>query len=165
MLTMITRALLLLSFSASLYGLPVQVSSIGQWGDNYRVPEGNLEGWVWDAHVWVDVIVENKSYFKEVGLYWTADNWQSFQIVQGRYDGMLSRKTELWSIDFDVGPMMSCYSCVDGDSKKIEFAVFFKNGDETFWDNNNGANYRLILRDDFEPMIFETDRGLAPARF
>ena len=155
MLINILTAVTLLFISFRVDAAPLQVSSIGQWGNNYRVPEGNLEGWVWDAYIWVDVIVENLTYTKELGLYWTDDDWQSFQVAEGRYDGILSRKTELWSIDFDVGPMMSCYACADGLGRVIEFAVYFKSEQGVFWDNNNGANYRLALRDDFEPMMLE----------
>ncbi|XP_069773888.1 protein phosphatase 1 regulatory subunit 3C-like [Narcine bancroftii] len=88
------------------------------------------------------VKVKNLGYEKKVMIRITFDAWKSFQ-------------------DCECAYLNNMYSCVDVDTfcfqihlpeclqprENVEFCVSFKCAQGTFWDNNNGDNYKLVGRD------------------
>lgn len=88
------------------------------------------------------VKVQNLSFQKWVWVRITFDSWRSFQDVPCLY-------------------MNNVYGCPDTDTFSfsitmpedlrppgaVEFCIQYKAQDRTFWDNNQDANYRLLLVD------------------
>lgn len=88
------------------------------------------------------VKVQNLSFHKWVWVRITFDSWRSFQDVACLY-------------------MNNVYGCPDTDTFSfsislpedlrppgaVEFCIQYKAQDRTFWDNNQDANYRLLLVD------------------
>lgn len=88
------------------------------------------------------VQVRNVSFEKSVWVRITFDSWRSYQDVTGVY-------------------LNNVYSCPDIDTfsfsvlipetlrppNLVEFCIQYQTGDQTFWDNNRGENYRLVVAD------------------
>ncbi|XP_048843741.1 protein phosphatase 1 regulatory subunit 3C-B isoform X1 [Brienomyrus brachyistius] len=85
------------------------------------------------------VKVKNISFEKMVQVRITFDTWKTFT-------------------DIDCTFMNNVYGCTDTDTfsfvvdlpstmphdERVEFCVFYKTQDQTYWDNNDGKNYGLV---------------------
>ncbi|XP_067311676.1 protein phosphatase 1, regulatory subunit 3Ca [Pseudorasbora parva] len=85
------------------------------------------------------VKVRNLAYDKSVQVRITFDSWKSFQDVECMF-------------------MNNVYGCQDSDTfsfaielpgyvapqNKVEFCISYKTGEQTYWDNNDGKNYKLV---------------------
>lgn len=85
------------------------------------------------------VKVRNLAFEKSVQVRITFDSWSSFQ-------------------DVDCTFMNNVYGCQDTDifsfavelpgyvapNNQVEFCICYRTADQTFWDNNDGNNYRLV---------------------
>ncbi|XP_064640901.1 protein phosphatase 1 regulatory subunit 3A-like isoform X2 [Lineus longissimus] len=81
------------------------------------------------------VRVKNVGFHKKVTIRYTVNSWATFADVVGSYvQGSCDGATDRFSFtvvspgELDIG-------------KKLEFAVMFECGGQTFWDNNYGQNY------------------------
>ena len=81
--------------------------------------------------------VENLSYFKEVAVRFTLDEWETFRDIRADYMSSCSDgKTDKFSfrimvpIDFEVNRFM-------------QFAIRYLVSNQEFWDNNSWNNYHV----------------------
>nr|XP_020472333.1 protein phosphatase 1 regulatory subunit 3C-B-like isoform X2 [Monopterus albus]XP_020472334.1 protein phosphatase 1 regulatory subunit 3C-B-like isoform X2 [Monopterus albus] len=88
------------------------------------------------------VQVRNVCFEKSVSVRITFNSWHSFQDIQCQY-------------------LNNVYGCLDTDTfsfsilvpdlhepmDRVEFCIQYQTRDQTFWDNNQGNNYRLVLAD------------------
>lgn len=107
--------------------------------------------------MWIDVKVEDLAYDKVVGIVWTDDNWITNTTSYLSYEYDLSGNFEQWGIDFaPLGKLSSYYIGswenyvadtirAGGTSVTIQYAVFYEAGGVTYWDNNGGANYSVLI--------------------
>jgi hypothetical protein len=82
-------------------------------------------------HIWLDIAVLDSGYDKEVGILWTADDWQSVHTTRASYEGELDESYDRWGVDVKV---------VDADiapPELVQVAVFAKVGDVEHWDEQN----------------------------
>jgi hypothetical protein len=89
------------------------------------------------GNLFLDVLVKNLAYAKQVGIVYTTDNWATFQNAFGAYQQSYPPAStpqqinaELWRV---VAPT--------GAGNTGQFAVFYTVGGDTFWDNNFSQNY------------------------
>lgn len=134
--------------SSNLMAETIRVSAVGQWSENYQAPLGVSNGWTWDAHVWLDIIVDKMAYGKTVGVIWTIDDWKTIHTDLANYDGPAGGNDELWSLDFKATEMKSCFGC-ENSEVELQYAVFARLGEREIWSNNNGVNYNLIIESEY----------------
>jgi len=84
------------------------------------------------------VKVRNIDYTKSVKIRYTADNWRSCEELECYYlnPAFGAAKTSIYdTFHFQLS--------IDERWSSFEFCISYKCKGEQFWDNNNGANYRL----------------------
>ncbi|XP_023121028.2 protein phosphatase 1 regulatory subunit 3C-B-like [Amphiprion ocellaris] len=88
------------------------------------------------------VQVRNICFEKSVSVRITFDSWRSFQDVGCRYLNNVygCSDTDTFSFSILVPDLMEPYS-------HVEFCIRYQTRDQTFWDNNLGNNYHLVLSD------------------
>lgn len=91
-----------------------------------------------DYSVMGTIKVRNLAYEKRVLVRFTANGWVSFQDVEARYvDDSTTDLTDRFSFEIAIpGTLQRDF--------KVEFAICYEVLGMTFWDNNNGDNYRVI---------------------
>jgi hypothetical protein len=77
----------------------------------------------------VEVMVKKLGARGSVKIVFTKDNWATAQTVDAHYSYGLTGAVESWSAVFS-------------EVRRLEFAVAYEVDGQTFWDNNNGKNYR-----------------------
>lgn len=88
------------------------------------------------------VKVQNISFQKWVWVRITFDSWRSFQDVQCLYMNNVYGCPDTDTFSFSIS--------VPGDLRPpvtVEFCLQYRAQERTFWDNNQGVNYRLHLMD------------------
>ncbi len=135
----------------------LQLLSHGLWKEYVGADGIN---WVEDISVWMDIQVPNWSYDKVVGIVWTNDGWESWQVAEAWYEGVLGNGHERWGIDIaplgrlqthrSIGPTWwQGERLTYGDNDiYFDYAIFYELPDgTTIWDNNYGSDYRLTIAD------------------
>lgn len=88
------------------------------------------------------VQVRNVSFQKCVWVRITFDSWRSHQDVAGLYLNNVYGCPDIDTFSFSV-----VIPDALGPSNLVEFCIQYQTGDQTFWDNNRGENYRLLVVD------------------
>lgn len=88
------------------------------------------------------VQVRNVSFKKCVWVRITFDSWGSYQDVAGLYLNNVYGCPDIDTFSFSVMVPDTL-----GPSNLVEFCIQYQTGDQTFWDNNRGENYRLVVAD------------------
>ncbi|XP_049916411.1 protein phosphatase 1 regulatory subunit 3C-B-like isoform X1 [Epinephelus moara] len=85
------------------------------------------------------VQVRNLCFDKSVSVRITFDSWCSFQEVPCQYLNNVygCPDTDTFSFSVSVPEVLE-------PSNRVEFCIQYKTQDHTFWDNNQGHNYRLV---------------------
>eukprot|EP00062_Callorhinchus_milii_P001368 gi/632936434/ref/XP_007894919.1/ PREDICTED: LOW QUALITY PROTEIN: protein phosphatase 1 regulatory subunit 3C [Callorhinchus milii] len=99
--------------------------------ENCALREKSIEG---------TVKVKNISYHKLVQIRITFDSWKTFKDVECSYLNDVYGSVDNDTFSFVVDLPSSSLSL----QERIEFCVSFKSGHQTYWDNNNGENYRIV---------------------
>ncbi|XP_076615943.1 protein phosphatase 1 regulatory subunit 3C-B-like [Chaetodon auriga] len=88
------------------------------------------------------VQVRNLSFDKSVSVRITFDSWRSFQDVPCLYMNNIygCPDTDTFSFSVSVPEVLE-------PSNTVEFCIQYQTQDHTFWDNNQGNNYRLAVVD------------------
>ena len=127
--------------------------------------------------VWIEMLVRNgRCPHKRIGARWTIDNWKSHHDTLAFFTQQVTPAEELWRIEIPRlvttgwrdgsiggpdgeqpsrnvwtlwGPDKNSISCLPLGScaPDFEFALFVKEGEAEYWDNNRGKNFRISLRD------------------
>uniref|UniRef100_H3CA24 Protein phosphatase 1 regulatory subunit n=1 Tax=Tetraodon nigroviridis TaxID=99883 RepID=H3CA24_TETNG len=88
------------------------------------------------------VQVRNLSFEKSVWVRITFDSWRSHQDVAGVYLNNVYGCPDIDTFSFSV-----VIPDALGPSSLVEFCIQYQAGDQAFWDNNRGENYRLVAAD------------------
>ncbi|NXJ67511.1 PPR3C phosphatase, partial [Rostratula benghalensis] len=85
------------------------------------------------------VKVKNVSFEKKVRVRITFDTWKSYRDVECVYMNNVYSDSEndTFSFTIELPPATSS-------EEKIEFCISYQSGEHTFWDNNEGQNYRIL---------------------
>lgn len=84
------------------------------------------------------ICVANLDFNKNVFVRYTFDSWQSSKDATGVYlSGTSTGKTDTFSFEIPISG--------DGDGLNVELCVCFETRDCSFWDNNNGQNYKILF--------------------
>ena len=88
------------------------------------------------------VQVRNLSFDKSISVRITFDSWCSFQDVPCLYLNNIygCPDTDTFSFSVPVPEVLE-------PSDTVEFCIQYQTEDQTFWDNNQGNNYRLTVVD------------------
>ncbi len=105
-----------------------------------------------EQSVWVDFTVQNWSYDKDCGIVWTTDGWTDrIGWAEAWYEGGLSDGRERWGVDLEHIVDFWYASYFDDNtpgqlqSYELEYAIYYTVDGVTYWDNNDGENYSLML--------------------
>lgn len=81
----------------------------------------------------IQAAVKNLAYTKNVKVRYTQDNWATYQEVPLSYDSSISgTNAEIWSTTLNL----------DADkTDSFEYCLCYQVNNQTYWDNNFGANY------------------------
>lgn len=130
-------------------GHTVAVAQHGVWNDGWRAPSGVRYGWQWNANAWIDIEVANLSYEKSVGIVYSVDDWATSKSAEASYEYTLENGREIWGVDLVAMTKSDCYWC-EPTASTLKYAVFYRHGDATEWDNNGGRDFRLPLTAKYE---------------
>lgn len=101
---------------------------------------------VWDRYLHGTVSVRNLAYAKQVCVHYSTDNWATVKYADAsfRRDYWLASYVRLpnpspfgfeeWSFELDVGH-----------APQVVYAIQYRAGGKTYWDNNFGRDYRSTL--------------------
>ena len=118
-------------------------------------------GYQWQT-VEVEAIVENLAYEKKVQLYYQGDDnvWLTADMT---YDGIASPGRELWKYSVQrtiTGPY------TNEAPLNLNFVLKYEVNGQTYWDNNDGANYVLDAgTGEYTPKVIVVDRAYAHAPY
>jgi hypothetical protein len=96
---------------------------------NFRLNNSTLVG---------KVLVRNLDYHKTVMIRYTFDFWETVENVQAIYRESTNKKM------YDVFGF-SIDDVSDKPNAVLYFAVYYKVGDQEYWDNNDGKNYGIQI--------------------
>ncbi|XP_047466017.1 protein phosphatase 1 regulatory subunit 3C-B-like [Mugil cephalus] len=85
------------------------------------------------------VQVRNICFEKSVSVRITFDSWKSFQDVECQYVNNVygCPDTDIFSFSISAPDVL--------EQNTVQFCIQYRTNDRTFWDNNLGNNYRLVL--------------------
>lgn len=86
------------------------------------------------------VQVRNVSFEKCVSMRITFDSWRSFRDVVGRHLNNIYGCPDIDTFSFSL-----LIPEVLEPAHLVEFCIRYQTHDQTFWDNNRGENYRLVV--------------------
>ncbi|XP_026207675.1 protein phosphatase 1 regulatory subunit 3C-B-like [Anabas testudineus] len=88
------------------------------------------------------VQVRNICFEKSVSVRITFDSWRSFQDIECPYLNNVygCPDTDTFSFSVSVPELLE-------PSNRVEFCIQYQTRDHTFWDNNHGNNYQLLVAD------------------
>lgn len=116
------------------------IGLLSSWVQTETLDDPNI---VWSgSKVTVDLAVENLSYNKKVGVRYSINGGNWFD-MEARYSGKLGGQTdakgERWTAVIKGFPASGSYS--------LRFALYYKNLDtgKTWWDNNFTKNYQQAV--------------------
>ncbi|XP_052009972.1 protein phosphatase 1 regulatory subunit 3C-B-like [Xyrauchen texanus] len=83
--------------------------------------------------------VRNLAYEKSVHVRITFDTWKSYQDVECTFLNNVCgcQDTDTFSFAIELPGYVP-------PQNKVEFCISYKTGEQTYWDNNDGRNYRLV---------------------
>ena len=85
------------------------------------------------------VRVMNLSFYKEVVVRWTVDDWRTSEETLCSYvNGSSTGSTDQFSFKLRVGKLAV--------GSRIHMCIKYSTKEETFWDSNNGDNYTFQVR-------------------
>lgn len=98
--------------------------------ENCSIQEGSLTG---------TIKVQNISFEKSVSLRITFDQWSSHEDFPCQYLNNVygCRDTDTFSFSIPLPDAPT-------ETSRVEFCICYQAQDQTFWDNNHGANYGLV---------------------
>jgi len=85
------------------------------------------------------IAVKNISFHKRVFLRYTTNNWQSSQDLAATYDS----SSAIASMDKFLFVLDASKFFSDESTNTLLFAICFESEGVQYWDNNDGANYRV----------------------
>ncbi|KFP07168.1 Protein phosphatase 1 regulatory subunit 3C, partial [Calypte anna] len=85
------------------------------------------------------VKVKNVSFEKKVQVRITFDTWKTYMDVECVYMNNVYNESENDTFSFTIDLPPSIPS-----EEKIEFCISYQSGEQTFWDNNEGQNYKIL---------------------
>ncbi|XP_008298991.1 protein phosphatase 1 regulatory subunit 3C-B-like [Stegastes partitus] len=88
------------------------------------------------------VQVRNVCFEKSVSVRITFNSWRSFQDVRCQYLNNVYGCSDTDTFSFSVSVPELLEPC-----SRVEFCIQYQTRDQTFWDNNLGNNYRLVVSD------------------
>lgn len=99
-----------------------------------------------------EVLVANLAFAKQVNIHIKQKNgsWRDFPLA---YNRPANNGREVWAADFNLNNLPT-------DAGTLTFVVSYTVSGQTYWDNNNGANYTLAA--DGGVQIFGTNVYSAP---
>ncbi|XP_026566356.1 protein phosphatase 1 regulatory subunit 3C [Pseudonaja textilis] len=85
------------------------------------------------------VKVKNVSFEKKVKIRITYDSWKTYSDYDCIYMNNVYGDSDYDTFSFaiELPPAIPT-------GQKIEFCVYYQNGDHIFWDNNDGQNYKIV---------------------
>ncbi|NWY00285.1 PPR3C phosphatase, partial [Nothoprocta ornata] len=85
------------------------------------------------------VKVKNISFEKKVQVRITFDTWKTFTDAECVYMNNVygDSDNDTFSFTIDLPPAISS-------QEKIEFCISYQSGEDIFWDNNEGQNYKIL---------------------
>ncbi|XP_028845580.1 protein phosphatase 1, regulatory subunit 3Ca [Denticeps clupeoides] len=85
------------------------------------------------------VKVRNLAFQKSVQVRITFDSWRSFRDVECTFMNNVygAEDTDAFSFAIELPTYVP-------PENQVEFCLCFQTGDKTFWDNNDGQNYKLV---------------------
>lgn len=88
------------------------------------------------------VQVQNLCFKKSVSVRVTFDSWQSFKDVPCQYLNNVygCDNTNTFSFSLELPELLELGS-------RVEFCIQYQAEDQTYWDNNHGTNYCLLVLD------------------
>ncbi|CAH2294450.1 phosphatase 1 regulatory subunit 3E [Pelobates cultripes] len=134
---------------------PSWLSEQGTW-EKQSWDRGAWDEKTWDQRVclqsmryescflWGSVRVLDLAYEKQVTVRYSLDGWQSYRDTHALYASRLCHGgsghpgTDLFTFRLPLPPRDHTHS------SSLQFAIRYQVGEEEFWDNNGGKNYRLI---------------------
>ncbi len=88
--------------------------------------------------VYGTIVVMNLDFQKNVFVRYTTDAWQTNFDAKGVHlPGSSTGRTDTFSFEIPVSGT--------GSEHNIEFCVGYETPSDSFWDNNNGQNYRILF--------------------
>ena len=120
---------------------PVEYLADGSWTTNVGSDETCEYA---EGNAWVEMAIADLGPNPEVGIVWTADGWNTYDLAYANFVTALpDGRLQYW---VDIAPVGSIAYCPDSTTfLEMEYAIFhFVNG-EAYWDNNDWQNYRVIL--------------------
>ena len=147
----------LAAFLGTAQAAEVERRDDGYWfGPTYTTSEGEFQ----DVNIWIDIDVENIAYEKDVGMYWTDDDWATVNYADAWYEDPGDGTIERWGIDIipiaaypipsssGSSPNEDCltsedpFACLEPPTSSnpwsltIQYALFYTVDGVTYWDNN-----------------------------
>lgn len=81
----------------------------------------------------VQAAVKNLAYNKAVKVKYTEDNWATYHEIPLSYESAISgTNSEIWSVTLNLDP---------DKRDSFEYCLCYQVNNQTYWDNNFGANY------------------------
>ena len=129
----------------------------GKWSNPMQITGNGFGFQEWN--LWFDVRVANLSPVKTVGIVWTDDAWATHRNAFLNYESTYPDGFEQWGVD--IAPagrftfsriaspawtnQLSGITTANKTSVTIEYAIFYEVNGKTYWDNNKGQNYKVIV--------------------
>jgi hypothetical protein len=107
---------------------------IGVLDSGWWRPMKGCSAWcVWEEWFWVDLVVRNDAFQKEVGVVWTTDGWATQTTTLAAYEMDLGSGYERWGVDVDLG----IFSSPHPGPSEIDYAVYVVMDGVKTWDPYN----------------------------
>ena len=89
------------------------------------------------------VRVANVAFDKELTILYSVDGWTTAgrEVAASYLPGSNDGATDRFAFVLEPPPNLTAVA-----GTRLEFAVAYKAGDDTYWDNNAGANYGVDCR-------------------
>ena len=95
------------------------------------------------------ILVNNRSFAKDVGVRLSVDNGHTFHDTQGFFAGSNADNGIFVGPGAEVWQFKTPELNLDNSASEFRFAVFYQDQatGEVFWDNNFGQDYRVSKAD------------------
>lgn len=121
-------------------GGAIRVLGSGKWFTPAGCPSPDPSTCFRQGHFWVDVEVRNDAFQKRFGVAWIdtvhEDPAAPWHVSLGSFEAPLAIPYERWGVDVATG----VYGGIEP-NPQIRFAAFVEMNGQTYWDNNDGADY------------------------
>ncbi len=124
-------------------------------------------------NLWLDFKLKGLGAPEAAGIIWTWNDWATWSTATAAKESDLGGGFEQWGVD--VAPMGDAYYHrslgfirwfpegstnyvpVTGGRVIIHYAIFYRVGGTWHWDNNGGANHRLVIGNSLSPDDLDND--------